>query len=302
VLNATNDANEYSGVSVTSDASALVTVQTTETAAVFVAPVGEPTNARQLTPDAAVTFYGVGWMPNGKILYSSNAGRHRNIWVMNGDGSGATPLTNDEFVNENPVATPDGRYIVYQSERRGHVNVWRMNADGSDPQQITFNSANNPSVTPDSRWIVYAAASVATTRLWKVSIDGGDSEELTTATSHFPVVSPDGRSIAFRYYGGGAAPTTLSIVPIGGGTPLQSFRVATETFRWERDRRALIYVDSTPGHSNFVRLPLNTGVPAPISAFTSKRISAFDISRDGKSIVFVRGAADSEAVKIVGFR
>ena len=178
-----------------------------------------------------------------------------------------------------------------------------MNADGSNPRQITFgNSANNPSVTPDSRWIVYAAASVATTRLWKVSVDGGDPEELTTATSHFPVVSPDGRSIAFSYYAGGAAPRTLSIVPISGGTLLQSFRVATESFRWERDGRALIYVDSTPGYSNFVRLPLNTGVPAPISAFTSKRILFFDISRDGKRVVFVRSAADTHVVKIGGFR
>jgi serine/threonine protein kinase/Tol biopolymer transport system component len=303
VLPATNDAYDYSGVSVTSDASALVTVQSRETAAMFVAPAGELTNARQLTPDAAVTFNGVGWMPNGKILYGSSAGSDRNIWVMNGDGSGATPLTNDGFVNDNPVATPDGRYIIYQSERRGHSNVWRMNADGSNARQLTFgNSANNPSVTPDSRWIVYAAASVATTRLWKVSIDGGDPEELTTATSHFPVVSPDGTSIVFWYYGGGAAPVTLSIVPISGGTLLQSFRVATESFRWERDGRALIYVDSTPGYSNFVRLPLNTGVPAPISAFTSKRISAFDISRDGKRVVFVRSAADIDVVKIGGFR
>jgi serine/threonine protein kinase/Tol biopolymer transport system component len=304
VLPATNDSNDYSGVSVTSDASSLVTVQTRETAALFVAPAGDLTNVRQLTPDAAVTFYGVGWMPNGKILYGSNAGRHRNIWVMNGDGSGATPLTNDEFVNETPVATPDGRYIIYKSERQGHGNVWRMNADGTNPRQLTFgnSAANNPSVTPDSRWIVYAAASVATTRLWKVSIDGGDPEELTTATSHFPVVSPDGRSIACYYNAGGSAPTTVSIVPISGGTPVQGFRVVTDLFRWERDGRALIYVDSTPGYSNFARLPLNTGKPAPISAFTSERISAFDISRDGERVVFVRGAAETDAVMIGGFR
>ena len=302
-LPATSDASDYSGVSVTSDGSALVTVQTRETAALFVAPAGQLMNARQLTPDTAVTFYGVGWMPNGKILYSSDAGRHRNIWVMNDDGSGATRLTNDEFVNTNPVATPDQQYIIYQSERRGHTNVWRMNADGSNHVQITSgNSANNPSVTPDSRWIVYAAASVATTRLWKVSVDGGTPEELTTATSHFPVVSPDGRSIAFWYYGGGAAPRTLSIVPISGGTLLQSFRVATELFRWERDGRALIYVDSAPGYSNFMRLPLNTGMPAPISAFTSRRIPFFDISREGTRVVFVRSAADSDVVKIGGFR
>jgi serine/threonine protein kinase/Tol biopolymer transport system component len=303
VLNTTNDLYDYSGVSVTSDASALVTVQTSATAALFVAPAADLMNARRLTPDAAVTFYGTGWTPDGKILYGSNAGGHRNIWVMNADGSEPRRLTNDAFVNDNPVATPDGRYVVYQSERSGYGNVWRMNADGSNPRQITYgNSANNPSVTPDSRWIVYAAASVATARLRKVSIDGGDPEELTTATSHFPVVSPDGRSIAFSYYAGGTASTRLSIVAIGGGTPRQSFRGAAWPWRWEPDGRTLIYVDNRPGYSNFMRLPLNTGVPTHITAFSSGHISAFDISRDGRRVVFIRGSATSAAVMIRKFR
>ena len=67
---------------------------------------------------------------------------------------------------------------------------------------------------------------------------------------------------------------------------VQDFRVLTDFWRWEPGGRALIYVDSTPGYSNFMRLPLNTGKPTPISALTSNRISAFDSSRDGSSCSF----------------
>jgi hypothetical protein len=41
---------------------------------------------------------------------------------------------------------------------------------------------------------------------------------------------------------------------------------------------------------------------APISPFGSGRISAFDISPDGKRVVFVRVTSESHVVKIGGFR
>ncbi len=76
----------------------------------------------------------------------------------------------------------------------------------------------------------------------------------------------------------------------------------SEVFRWQRDGRALIYVDNRSGKSSFMRLPLETGIPTPISPFGSGRISAFDISPDGKRVVFVRVTSESHVVKIGGFR
>ena len=51
-----------------------------------------------------------------------------------------------------------------------------------------------------------------------------------------------------------------------------------------------------------MRLPLNTGVPAPNTAFTRQRIWFFDLDRDGERVVFVRGVVDTDVVKIGGFR
>ena len=303
VLNATNDLSNYSGVSVTTDDSALFTMKSSATAALFVAPAADLKSARRVTSEADVTFNGVGWTPDGKILYGSSAGGHRSIWVMRADGSVLARLTNDEFVNDNPVATPDGRYVIYQSERAGYANIWRMNADGSDQKQLTFgHTALNPSVTPDSRWIVYVAASVTTARLWKVSVDGGNPEELTASTSYSPVVSPDGKSIAFSYVAGGAAPSTLSIVSIGGGNPYRSFRIGAGCWRWEPGGAALFYVDGIPGRSSFMRLPFDTGVPTPIAALGAGYIPAFDLSRDGKRVVFIRITSDAHVVMIRNFR
>jgi len=275
-------------------------MRVSQTSALFTAPLADLGRARQLTPETAASFYGLDWTRDGRVLYGSSDGGNRNIWVATGHGA-AVRLTTGEFVKESPVATPDGRYIVYISEQSGYANIWRMNADGSGARQLTFGeTANNPSVTPDSRWIVYDAASIGATRLFKVSVDGGTPEELTTASSHFPAVAPDGKAIACRYYPGGTAPTTLSIVGIGGGTPRQNFRVPADAWRWEPAGRALIYVDNV--RSRFMRLPVGTGTPTPIGTFSGGRIPAFDLSPDGKRVVFVRVTSKREVVRMAGFR
>ena len=91
VLNVTKDANTYDPVSVTADASTLLTVRISETSALFVAPLADLAAARRLTSDAAASFYGLDWTADGRILYGSNAGGHRSIWVASSEGSSCAP-------------------------------------------------------------------------------------------------------------------------------------------------------------------------------------------------------------------
>jgi eukaryotic-like serine/threonine-protein kinase len=308
VLKVTNDFNNYRGVSVTADAS-LVTVKNTLTANLFVAPFEKLENARQLTFVEGVAFYGISWTPNARIVYSSNLGGKRDIWMINADGSGQRQLTNDNFNNYDPVVTPDGRYIVYVSDSTGQDNIWRMNLDGGDRVQITGGNDGPgelaPSVTPDGKWIVYLSKGP---NLWKAPIDGGEPVKLTMPESYYPKVSPDGQSIAFIFWGGGDLPRTLSVMPIAGGPPSRNFNVPPEDFRWQQqlgwttDSRALIYVDSTPGYSNLIRLPLDDGKRAPMTDFKSERIFGFDASPDGRQMVFARGTTSSDAVMIDNIR
>ena len=304
VFNVTNDFNRYEGVSVTADGVSLVTVQSRRNVNIFVAPVTHLMNASQVTSVAGVSFYGLGWTPEGRIVYGSNAGGHRDIWIMGSDGSRPQQLTNDTFVNHDPVPTPDGRFIVYASERTRRPNIWRMNIDGGNPVQITNGKGEfNPSVTQDSRWVVYASTKNDSSHLWKVSIDGGEPQELTQKSSHFPAVSPDGKYIAFQYWPDQIdSPSTLSVVPISGGTPIRSFGPKREFWRWSVDSRSLVYVDSTPGFSNLMSVSLENDSPKPLTNFKTDRIFAFAFSHDGRQIAFLRGSINSDVVMISRFR
>ncbi len=52
------------------------------------------------------------------------------------------------------------------------------------------------------------------------------------------------------------------------------------------------------GVSNIWRRPLDGGEPKQVTSFTSDRITAFAVSRDGKRLALARGTTTSDVVLI----
>ena len=140
----TDDPNSYYGVSLTSDSKTLTTVQTDVTSSIWVVQPGPASQARQITPGKYDGRYGVGWSPDGRVVYQSFASGNDDIWIMNADGTGQRQLTFNPGVDDRPSVTPDGRYIVFNSERTGRFNIWRMTIDGNDQVQLTTGA--NPQI------------------------------------------------------------------------------------------------------------------------------------------------------------
>ncbi len=89
------------------------------------------------------------WQPGGgRILFQQWRAGHWDIFAINLDGSGLTPITRPVTVlvdalpsNVSPAWSPDGQHIVFLSNRTadnaaGAWGLWVMNADGSNPQRI----------------------------------------------------------------------------------------------------------------------------------------------------------------------
>jgi len=152
-----------------------------------------------------------------------------NIWVINADGSGRTPLTKLTHVSaitlgRAPAWSPDGRHIASQSLRvldgsdagspNNIHNIWLMNADGTNQTPLsglTAASSLNPVWSPSGSRIAFessrvldgADAAIATvTNIWVMNADGSGATPLTrlmatNMRSFEPVWSPDGSKIAF---------------------------------------------------------------------------------------------------------
>ena len=301
LLRVTNDFNNYEGVGVTADGTSLVTVQGRQDVHLYVAPAGDPMNLQRLSEVSGLFYYGLAWTPDGQIVYSSNAGGKRNIWMMEADGSHLRQLTNDNFVNTDPSVTPDGRYIVYQCERSGRQNIWRRNLDGSNPVQLTDGDIElRPSVTPDSQWVVFEGKKNGVNCLGKVSIDGGEVQEIIPQGCGFPKVSPDGRTVACGSYVENYQ-SCLSILPIGGGKPIKNFVPKPDDWQWATDSRSLIFVEHSTGFSNLFRASMTNSLRKQLTNFKSDRIFAYALSNDGKTIAMLRGSQSSDVIMLSNF-
>jgi Tol biopolymer transport system component len=207
----------------------------------------EPRRLTGFFEPVAVGARGAVWSPNGrKLAFMSNAlldgeepelkGNGSNVWVMNADGTGASPLTRitRDDIGAGAVQTgsivwsPDGRKLAFVSNRaldgsnaqntNEIKNVWVTNADGSGLMPLTKLTAANTYVSapvvwsPDSRKLAFswhraldntvAVEPVSLSNIWVANADGSDLKSLTritdeSASASWPDWSPDGSKLIF---------------------------------------------------------------------------------------------------------
>ena len=304
----TNDTNDYCGISLTADSSALGTVQTQQNSNIWIAPGGDASRATQITSNNSDGLSGVDWTPDGRIVYTSRTRTLMNIWIVNKDGTSQKQLTADARASFGPSVSPDGRYIVFASNRTGNNCVWRMEIDGSNPKQLTTSaSAQYPEITPDGQWVVYSGTETGVSNLWKVAIDGGNPIRLTDYASGKPAISPDGKQIAFRFVDEQATPKRqrFALMTIDGGPRTMVFdppQSLEQSVHWMSDGHALTYIDMRDGISNIWAYPIDGGAPKQLTNFRTDQIFSYDWSRDGKQLAVARGSIASDVVLIGGFR
>ena len=301
----TNDLSDYRELSLSADASSLITVQTQTLSRLWLVrksdakavPIGSGTSR----------YYDLVIAPDNKILYASDASGIADIFEINATGGDERPLTSAGGRNYAPVVSPDNRYVVFHSNRTGIFQIWRIDRDGSGPKQLTFEATESiwPTFSPDGKWILFQHADPKGYALWRVSIDGGKPERITDAISIRPTVSPDGKLIACWYNDEKQSSRwRLKVVQFEGGTTFNIFDVAETVqvqwdtpLRWSSDGRYLTYIDHAGGVDNIWGQPIAGGTPKQLTYFDESRIFSFDWAKDG-SLVTSRGVITSDVVLI----
>ena len=102
------------------------------------------------------------WSPDGARLAFANAGE---VFVMNADGTGRTPLTTDPLGDSSPAWSPDGSSIVFSRTAPDdgtcvtQRDLFKMNANGESGgvTQLTSDYADEHSAkwSPDGRVIAF---------------------------------------------------------------------------------------------------------------------------------------------------
>ena len=124
------------------------------------------------------------YSPDGnRIAYvSANPGGGYQIFVMNADGSGRTPVTNSSPAKQQPAWSADGTQIAYVGnsfhvDGQTDLEIWVVNANGTQPRQLTHNSVADtyPAWSPTGGKIAF----VSTGDVYVMNTDGTGRTNLT---------------------------------------------------------------------------------------------------------------------------
>jgi len=173
----------------------------------FVAPLSDPTEARQLTHQLNTGLEHPAWSNDGRfIVFAMNADGDYDLFRQPADPDGeAEPaaLTTNEFYDSYPAWPPDGDTLLYVSEQNspGFPRLFQLGTDGGPRSFSNVTGANSgPVYSPDGRLIAFINQQNSDPDVFTITSEGLRPFQLTvndSARDRSLAWSGDGRWIAF---------------------------------------------------------------------------------------------------------
>ena len=142
--------------------------------------------------------------PSGQLVFSSSKDSDSmELYIANGDGSGARRLTRTKnAVNISPRWNPKtGREIAFISDRGGAPQIYVIDADGTNERALLRlgGQMDSPSWSPDGRYIAFTWNGGGAYNIYLADVASGQVLRLTSAgRNENPTWSPDSRHLAFQ--------------------------------------------------------------------------------------------------------
>jgi Tol biopolymer transport system component len=295
---------QYTSISATADGRRLVATVTNPTGHLWrlsilnhpateteVAQVELP-NVRAVSPRYGPDYF----------LYLASRGGGDGLWKFK-DGR-ATELWkgSENGLISAPAVSSDG-HVSFTLGKQGRGTLYAMNADGTGVHTLaeSLDVIGVPSWSPDGKWIVVTGEQSQEPRLFKVPVEGGAPVRLVNEMASNPVWSPDGTRILYSGVAISAFVPLKAVSPEGKSLPFPDVRVrvAGERYRFLPDGKGLVFMRGDWKKQDFFLLDLGNGHERRLSNLVPGfSIRSFDISPDGKQIVFDRVRDNSDIVLI----
>ena len=154
--------------------------------------------------------------------------------------------------------------------------------------------------SPDGKWIVAAADRGDGTHVFKIPVDGGEPVQLLDTLSYNPEWSPDGKFIVYSEQQGGGQFAVRAVTPEKSPVSVPAISVVYTrgtSYRFLPGQNALIALEGDFRRQDFFRVDLRTGEQRRLTDLQpGYRVQDFDVSPDGKQIVFDRLRDNADVV------
>ncbi len=139
-----------------------------------------------------------------RIVYVSDAGGSKELYVMDYDGYGPKKLTDLNSICLSPAWSPSGDKLVFTSFWKRNPGLYLLDLKGASPLKRVLEGfsplCSGGAWSADGSWMAFSASLDGNTELFRTGADGGGQPERLTrnwAIDVSPSWSPDGKRIVF---------------------------------------------------------------------------------------------------------
>jgi serine/threonine protein kinase/Tol biopolymer transport system component len=237
------------------------------------------------------------------LFYLSSLGTGDGLWRLRDGQTTEIWKGADGALLDTPAVSPDGGRVAIVLRRSGKRQLHVLSADGAELQPIAegIDVQETSCWSPDGKWIVTGGSDASGPGLFKIPLDGRSPVRLVAGQALNPVWSPDGNLIV---YAGTNLRTFAPLLAVRlDGTKVElpqiTVRRLGERARFSPDGKSLIYMQGLLASQDFWLLDLASMKSHPLTRLQNRAtMQTFDITSDGKQIVFDRLRENSQVVMI----
>jgi dipeptidyl aminopeptidase/acylaminoacyl peptidase len=301
--------DQYTSVASSADGRRIVATVTNPTASLWRVPLlDHPVDERDVQPYVLPVPTGRATAPRfggASMFYLSTRGASDGLWAVREGKASEVWRMVDGALAEPPAVSPDGLRLAIAVTEAGKRHLAIMAADGTNARTLAASidiegaaGQSFASWSPDGESIVTGGRDALGNALFKIPVSGGSAERLVAGKWANPVWSPKGDLIVFAGRSVVGQVALVAVRPDGTSVDLPPVWVRPGGYRFLPDGSGLVYLPGIHA-ADFWFFDFATKATRPLTRLTKRGgLRTFDITPDGKQIVFDRSRQNSDIVLI----
>jgi dipeptidyl aminopeptidase/acylaminoacyl peptidase len=238
----------------------------------------------------------------GFLLYASTNGSSLSIWKLVGGSDTELWNGNGDLIGA-PAISRDGRLIAFSLRQDQHPRLYVMQSDGTNARVVndSLNLQGDTAWSSDGRSITVSAMAGAEPHLFRVPIEGGTAVEFVQQYAVSPAWSPKGD---FVVYSGADIGTVFSVKAANADAsphplPVLNLTRGARHLALVSSGHALVFLRGEIRHKDLWLVDLQSSAERQLTHLAPDfDVRDFDISEDGREVVFERVQEHSDVVMI----